>query len=109
MRLVTSGKYTLTLPTVPLHSKYRSLGMYLCSKHLSSLIERQFGTCNSQWEGESKHFRFTRHQGRSQDFGSGGRGAQTKFPLRTQEFRFEAVTFKKIYSAKTFKNFENLY
>ena len=34
-------------------------------------------------------------QGRSQDFGSGGGEGQTKFPVKWQEFRFEAVTLKK--------------
>ena len=38
---------------------------------------------------------YTRRQGRSQDFGSGGGEDQTKFPVRSLEFRFEAVTLCK--------------
>ena len=34
------------------------------------------------------------YQRRTQDFGSGWKG-QTKFPVRSQEFRFEEVTFSK--------------
>ena len=34
------------------------------------------------------------HQGPSQKFGSGGEH-KTKFPVRSQEFLFEAVTFSK--------------
>ena len=47
-------------------------------------------------------------QRRSQDFNSGGGEAETKFPVRSQEFRFEEVTFSKIFSTN-FKNFKNLY
>ena len=37
----------------------------------------------------------SRNQGRSKDFGSGGGEDQTKFPVMSQKFRFEAVTFSK--------------
>ena len=46
------------------------------------------------------------YQGRSQDFGSGEGEGQTKFPVKSQEFRFEAVTFKNIYLIKIFKFFK---
>ena len=49
-------------------------------------------------------------QRRSQDFGSKGGGeGQTKFPVRSQKFRFEKVTFSKNLLNKNFLNFENLY
>ena len=44
-------------------------------------------------------------QGRSQDIFRGGGKAQTKFPVRSQEFWFEAVTLRKNLLNRDLKQF----
>ena len=48
-------------------------------------------------------------QGRSQDFGSEWGEGQTKFPVKSQEFRFEAVTFKNNLLNKEFLKILKIY